>query len=454
MKLSEVVDRALKLSQADACVVVAQHTSTANLRWANNTSTTNGLADNHELFVVSIKNRRVGVAGTSAFENDRLESLVRESEFAAEHQPEAEDYIELLPAGEMPADWAADPTPTNIGVFKDLAGGLARSFQQAHESDIKLFGYAEHNSVTTYLGTSTGLRKRYHGLKGQIELNAKSSDFERSVWSGQASRTFTDIDLNLIYKRLQERLEWSRSKIDLPAGRYETLLEPAAVADLLIYAYWTMSARDAAEGRTVYSAPAGKTKIGQKLCREDISLYSDPAAPGFEVTPFEVSIASSSYASVFDNGAELERTDWIKSGRLEHLITPRYWAAKTKASPRPYVDNLLFDSDGPELEEMIKNTKRGLLVTCLWYIREVDPQSLLLTGLTRDGVFLIEDGEVKGAVNNFRFNMSPIAMLSQTTEIGRSAPALAREWGDYFTFAKMPPLRVADFNMSSVSQAK
>jgi predicted Zn-dependent protease len=454
MTLPEIIDQALELSKADACIVIAQHSSTANLRWANNTSTTNGLADNQELFVISIKDRRVGVAGTSAFEGDRLKELVRASEFAASHQPQAEDYTDLLPSTPMPADWHDQPQPTDIGVFENLAKNMAKIFEQAEGSGTKLFGYAEHNSVTTYLGTSTGLKKRYHGLKGHLELNAKSADYERSAWTGQATRSFTDIDLSLMYKRLSQRLEWSQTRIDLPAGRYETLLEPGAVADLLIYAYWTMSARDAAEGRTVFSAPNGKTKIGQKLCREDINLYSDPAAPNFEVTPFEVTIASSSYASVFDNGAELERTDWIKSGQLEHLITPRYWAAKTKTSVRPYIDNLLFDADGPELEEMIKNTERGLLVTCLWYIREVDPQSLLLTGLTRDGVFLIENGQVKGAVNNFRFNMSPVAMLNQTIEVGRSQAALAREWGDYFTFAKMPPLRVRDFNMSSVSQAK
>ncbi len=135
------------------------------------------------------------------------------------------------------------------------------------------------------------------------------------------------------------------------------------------------------------------------------------------------------------------------------MITTRYWAKTTGAEPKPFVENLIMPGKGPPLEAMIASTKRGLLVTCLWYIREVDPQTLLLTGLTRDGVFLIEEGKVVGAVNNFRFNMSPLDMLAQTTEIGESQSTLARELGDYFTFAKMPPLRVRDFHMSSVSES-
>lgn len=98
-------------------------------------------------------------------------------------------------------------------------------------------------------------------------------------------------------------------------------------------------------------------------------------------------------------------------------------------------------------------TGPALLVTCFWYIREVDPRTLLLTGLTRDGVFLVEDGEVKGAVNNFRFNMSPVDLLAQAIEVGASVPTLPREFGDWFRSVKAPPLRVERFNMSSVSAA-
>jgi predicted Zn-dependent protease len=158
--------------------------------------------------------------------------------------------------------------------------------------------------------------------------------------------------------------------------------------------------------------------------------------------------------SVFDNGAPNPATDWISDGILTNLITSRNWAGRSRTTPRPAIDNLILEAGGSaSLDQMIASTDRGLLLTCLWYIREVDPQTLLLTGLTRDGVFLIEHGRVVGAVNNFRFNESPVDLLSRIIEVGRTELTLPREWNDYFTRAAMPPIRVADFNMSTVSQA-
>ncbi|HEX2064824.1 MAG TPA: metallopeptidase TldD-related protein, partial [Acidimicrobiales bacterium] len=214
------------------------------------------------------------------------------------------------------------------------------------------------------------------------------------------------------------------------------------------------SARDADEGRTVFSKAGGGNRIGERLFGEDVTLYSDPLEPGLEVMPFSLSVASSSYASLFDSGLDTGRTEWVEDGVLRHLITTRHWAARSGATATPYVGNMIFAAEsGPTLEDMIASTERALLVTCVWYIREVDPQTLLLTGLTRDGVFLVEDGKVKGAVNNFRYNMSPVHMLAQASEVGRAERTLPREFGDWFSFVKTPPLRVDDFNMSSVSQA-
>ncbi len=158
--------------------------------------------------------------------------------------------------------------------------------------------------------------------------------------------------------------------------------------------------------------------------------------------------------SVFDNGAQVERVDWIRDGTLVELIRTRSNAAKAGTQMRAPADNLILDGRGKTgLAEMIKSTRRGLLLTCLWYIREVDPQTLLLTGLTRDGVYLIEGGEVQGAVNNFRFNESPIGLLGRISEVSRSEKTLPREWNDWFTRTVMPTVRVPDFNMSTVSQA-
>jgi predicted Zn-dependent protease len=338
-------------------------------------------------------------------------------------------------------------------VFSQLAPDLAGAFRRAQADGMLLFGFAEHVRTTSYLANSAGIRCRYTGSEGKFQINAKTPDFSRSAWAGQVTTTFRDVDVEAFERRLRQRLDWSRNRIELPAGHYEVLLEPSAVADMLLEAYWNSSARDADEGRSAFSKPGGGNRVGESIAPAIVSVYSDPAEPGFEVAPFAMAVESSSWSSVFDNGLPTGRVAWIRDGVLEGLVTTRHWAKESGTTPKALVENLIVPGDGPGLQEMIASTRRGLLVTCLWYIRMVDPQTMLLTGLTRDGVFLVEDGEVKGAVNNFRFNMSPLDMLAQTTEVGRSASALAREFGDYFTFAKMPPLRVRDWHMSSVSQS-
>ena len=223
----------------------------------------------------------------------------------------------------------------------------------------------------------------------------------------------------------------------------------------MTYLYWTMSARDARDGRTVFSAPGGATKVGQRVSELDFTLFSDPAAPDLECEPFMAVSASSATASVFDNAAPLGRVDWIDGGVLTNLLTPRADAEREGTDFAAPVDNLVLELPGSAgtTEDLVARTERGLLVTSLWYIREVDPATLLLTGLTRDGVYLIEDGKVVGAVNNFRFNESPVDVLAHSLEASATTRTVGREFGQYFNRASMPALRVAGFNMSSVSPA-
>ncbi|MEV0200744.1 metallopeptidase TldD-related protein, partial [Nonomuraea sp. NPDC050691] len=288
-----------------------------------------------------------------------------------------------------------------------------------------------------------------------LTLNAKSADLKRSAWTGVATRDFSDVDVTGLDSSLARRLEWAKNRIDLPAGRYETILPPSAVSDLMIYLYWSASVRDALDGRSVFSKPGGGTRVGERLAELPITLAGDPSAPGLECAPFVMAHSASRDSSVFDNGLPLEPTTWVKDGRLEALQQTRYSSGLSGMPVTPHIDNLLMTcgEGGASLDDMIASTRRGLLLTCLWYIREVDPQTLLVTGLTRDGVYLVEDGEVVGEVNNFRFNESPVDLLGRLSEVGASEQTLPREWNDYWTRAVMPPVRVPDFNMSTVSQA-
>lgn len=442
----------LGLSKSDACIVIARRIASVNIRWAHNTVTTNGDADDMQLTVISIAGRRVASVTRTYFPPERLEEIVRESEAACERRPEAPDYMPPLDGGGEPADWHAPPADSDIHVFDPLVPQLRALYDDARRANISTFGYSEFQTATTFVATSTGVRRRCTERMGKVDMTGKTPDFARSSWVGQVTRDFLDIDVHEMFETLQQRLGWAARRIDMPAGAYEVLLEPSPAADLALSAYWFMTRRDADEGRSPYSKPGGGTRLGERLFG-DVTIYSDPAEPGIEATPFHYGVDSGSASSVFDNGLELSRSEWVQNGVLQNLITPRYWAAKTPDSRvMPCVNNLVVAGSGPSTREMIAQTERALLVTCFWYIRTVDPQSALLTGLTRDGVFLIERGQVKGAVNNFRWNMSPIAALAQVTQTGRCGLALPREH-DEFLRSKAPALRVERFNMSSVSEA-
>ncbi|MCX2922806.1 metallopeptidase TldD-related protein [Streptomyces sp. NEAU-W12] len=456
-KPHEIVEHALELSRADGCVVIADEQSSANLRWAGNSLTTNGVTRGRTLTVIATVDGREGTASgvvsRSAVTADELEPLVRAAEAAARGAGPAEDAQPLVTGVAPSPGFTEAPAETSSAVFAGFAPALGEAFARARAGGRELYGFAHHELVSSYLGTSAGLRLRHDQPNGTLELNAKSPDRTRSAWAGRSTRDFEDLDPAALDAELALRLGWAERRLELPAGRYETLLPPTAVADLLIYQLWSASGRDAAEGRTVFSEPGGGTRVGERLTGLPLTLRSDPDEPGLESAPFVIAHSSGGDRSVFDNGLPLTATEWIRAGELAHLTTSRHSAGLTGLPVAPGIDNLILDGgEGRSLEEMVAATERGLLLTCLWYIREVDPATLLLTGLTRDGVYLVENGEVVGEVNNFRFNESPVDLLGRATEAGRTEKTLPREWGDWFTRAAMPALRVPEFNMSSVSQ--
>ncbi|MEV6837551.1 metallopeptidase TldD-related protein [Streptomyces sp. NPDC051133] len=456
-KPHETVEQALALSRADGCVVIADEHSTANLRWAGNALTTNGVTRGRTLTVIATvdgaEGTASGVVSRSAVTAQELEPLVRAAEAAARGAGPAEDAQPLVGGVPQAPGFTDAPAETSSAVFADFAPALGEAFARARAGGRELYGFANHEMVSTYVGTSTGLRLRHDQPTGTLELNAKSPDGTRSAWAGRSTRDFKDVDPGALDAELAVRLGWAERRVELPAGRYETLLPPTAVADLLIYQLWSASGRDAVEGRTVFSKPGGGTRVGEKLSALPLSLRSDPREPGLECPPFVVAHSSGGDQSVFDNGLPAHATEWIGDGVLKRLTTTRHTAGLTGLPVAPALGNLILDGgDDRSLEEMVAGTERGLLLTCLWYIREVDPATLLLTGLTRDGVYLVENGEVTGQVNNFRFNESPVDLLGRATEAGRTERTLPREWSDWFTRAAMPALRIPDFNMSSVSQ--
>ncbi len=454
----DLVEAGLAASTADHCIVLVDSSDSANLRWANNTLTTNGVMHGGEISVISVVDGGEGSAAASMSRSGSTPAAVRElvaaADAAARAAGPAEDAAPLIDGG-CSTDWHDPAASTSIAVFDAFAPALGEAFGRARAADRLLYGYVEHTVDTVYLGSSTGLRRRHVQPSGHVGVTGKSTDLTRSAWVGQSTRDFTDVDALALDTELARRLAWAARSVDLPAGRYDTVLPPTAVADLLIYAYWMAGARDAHEGQTVFSRPGGGTRVGERLSRSPVTVSSDPAHPGLECAPFVMASSSSAEASVFDNGLALDRTAWIRDGVLEALIQTRHSSSLTGLALTPGIDNLIVTVDGAtgEVDDLVRDVDDGLVLTCLWYIREVDPQTLLLTGLTRDGVYRIEGGEITGAVNNFRFNESPIALLDRFTAASATVPSFSREWGDYFPRTATPALRVPDFNMSSVSQA-
>ena len=455
-----LVEHAVATSMADDCIAIVRDTTSANLRWANNTLTTNGVMHGVSVTVISFVRTGDGVATGSvtgsATDQAGVGRLVAAADAAARAGSAAEDAHPLVTDVPVSSDWDDAPVPTGIDVYADFAPALGEAFGRAGAGGRVLYGFVNHEVTTTYLGSTSGLRLRHVQPTGHYGCTAKNTALTNSAWVGGATRDFTDADALTMDEQVAARLAWGERRVDLPAGRYDTLLPPSAVADLMIDAYWYAGARDALDGQSVYSSRGSGTRIGERITAPGVHLFSDPTHPGLECAPFALATSSGNDASVFDNGLPLARTDWIRDGELTALLQTRHSARLTDQPVTPAIDNLVLEVDGADatLEELVAGTERGLLLTCLWYIREVDPQSLLLTGLTRDGVYLVENGEITGAVNNFRFNESPIDLLRRFTHASRTEPSFSREWGDdYFSRTATPALRIPDFNMSSVSQA-
>lgn len=460
--IDQALTAATDLPGADqGCVVILTETYETNVRWANNALTTNGQMHHLKAQVVAMASVEGGTA-SGCLEGpvgspEEVVELVRQAAVVAQAGTPDEDAHEL-PAGTEDEDFDTGAEATTFEVLAGVCEGLGRAFSEADDRHL-FFGFAEHIVHTTWLGTSSGSRRRSVTRLGRLELNAKHPDMVGSAWVGRSTADFSDIDMDGLVSEVLERLSWCENRLDLPAGRYEVILPPSAVSDLMINAYWSMDGRSAREGQSVFAGKQpGSTRVGEQLASLPLTMASDPGVAGMECAPFAVAGSSrAGIMSVYDNGATVGRTDWISRGVLRQLVETGYEVERSGQHPAtlPYpTGNLLLDGGGTAtLDQMVASTKRGLLLTCLWYIREVDPDTLLLTGLTRDGVYLIEDGKVVGAVNNFRWNESPVSLLGRMTELSASERTLCREWNDWFQLTQAPAMRVPDFNMSTVSQA-
>ncbi len=456
MRAQDLIEKIVAKAQCDDCVVIVNDKTQANLRWANSTLTTNGVIAERSVTVIAFISTGATMAAGSATRTNvgegDIDSILSDAIAAAKAAGPADDYAPLARDLSM-GDWEAQHNPTGPEVFAQFAPELGDMLSRSTRDSIELFGYAEHEHQTTWVGSKGGLRLRHDAPIGRVEMTGKSHQRSRSTWDGVETHDFSNVSVAAIDCNIRQRLEWQAKKIDTPAGKYDTILPSGSVADFWTYFLWTATARDAHEGQSVFSKKGGGTRVGERLSDSKVNMYCDSASTLLPGAPFAVHANSSDFGSVFDTGQKLGRVDWLKDGVLQSLIQTRATAAMTNLPYTPAGDNIFMDVAGGSgtLEDLIKKVDHGLLLTTFWYIRMVDPNSLLLTGLTRDGVYYVKNGEVQGATNNFRFNDSPVSALARIAHASASEWTQPREWaGDIFQM-HVPALVIKDFNMSTVS---
>ncbi|MFM2438820.1 MAG: hypothetical protein RLZ55_1645 [Actinomycetota bacterium] len=445
-----VVDKVLETARSAATVVAVETAHEANLRWALSMATTNGVVGSSTVTITAIAD--VADGRSTATRSGPVElwaALLAEAEAAAAGgSPAGEESP--LPDLSAADDFAEPPAePAALAELPDLAWAFG-------DRSVEFFGYAEQSVVTEHIGTSAGARWRQEDRAARFEVSAKSDNRRRSSWSGAGADSLSEIDVGAALEDVRAGLRLQERRIEVPAVPRTVILTPSAVADLMIVFWWAAVARDAAEGRSPFSGGGpGGTSLGRVVSPRDLSLRSDPAASGIQTTNRLWTPTSSPAATVFDTGLTIAAVDWVKGGKLAALAATRAGAAELGLPFTASAANLeLSDAAGSgTLTDVIARNDDALVVTSLWYIRDVDPQAMLVTGLTRDGTYVVRDGRIVGGAGNFRFNDSPLAVLGRIVDAGAPVRCLPREWADYFTRTSMPPLVVRDFGLSTASAA-
>lgn len=432
-----LLKKVLSYSKADECEVNLNGTDSNNIRYARNSVSTSGGISQTSLVVSSAYGKKLGTATINEFDDASLEKVVRRAEELAQLAPENPEFVSFLgPQTYGPSASYVDATAKVTPAY--LSGLVGDSLKVSRDSKMVGAGYLENIVGFAAMMNSKGLFAYNTSTNVNFSITARTED---GKGSGYATRGYNDISKLDTKKATQiatdKGLKSATAKAIEP-GKYTVILEPAAAAVLLENIFFSLDARQADEGRSFLSIAGGKTRVGEKLMDERVNIYSDPTNADLPTSPWT------------GDGRAQEKVTWIEKGVVKNLTYSRYWAEKKGVKAIPSPDAAIMEGGTKTVEELIKGTKKGILVTRLWYIRTVDPQTLLLTGLTRDGTFYIENGEIKFPIKNFRFNESPVIMLNNLEELGKVERTVSVESNTNYL---IPPMKIRDFTFSSLSDA-
>ncbi|HEV7349498.1 TldD/PmbA family protein [Telluribacter sp.] len=432
-----LLQKVLSYSKADECEVNLLGEQRGNLRYARNEVSTSGSLINQNLAVQSAFGKKVGVATVDEFDEASLEKVVRRSEELARLAPENPEYVGVLePQQYLKSNGFFESTAKATPATR--ADAVAKSLQLSREAKLMAAGFLEDRRGYSAMMNSKGLFAYYPNTNVNFSLTVRTEDGTGSGYVARGYSDFSKLDTAAATRIAIQKSRGSVGAKALEPGKYTVILEPTAAAVLLENIFYDMDARSADEGRSFLSKTGGKTKLGEKIVDERVTIYSDPTHPELPASPWS------------GDGRAQEKVNWIEKGVVKNLAYSRFWAQKQGVKAVPNPTNVIMAGGTQSLEDMIKSTQRGILVTKLWYIRSVDPQTLLLTGLTRDGTFYIENGQIKHPVKNFRFNESPIIMLNNLEALGRPERVVSTESNNNYL---IPPMKIREFTFTSLSDA-
>jgi predicted Zn-dependent protease len=431
------LERVIRLSRADRCSARLTSSWTRNTRFAANDVSTGGSVENTELSVQSWRQNRHASVRVNDSSDAGLERCVRRSEALARIAPPDPEDMPLL--GVQDYRPVAGYFESTEGInAKDMAEAALSALDLARKSnDLEVSGFLTTGAKAVGLMNSAGLFAYHRSTSANYTVTARTRDGTGSGFAGSDHNDWEKLDFSRVSELAAEKARASRNPVALVAGRYTTILEPQAAADLTWLLVFGLDARAADEGRSPFTKDGGGNRIGEKVVDERVSIVSDPNDPDLLAQPFD------------EEGFPLERQEWIRNGVLNQLIHSRFWAKKQGRQPTGPATTLKMMGGPSSLEAMIRSTDRGVLVTRFWYQRPVDPRTLLYTGLTRDGTFLIEAGRVARSIKNFRFNESPLFALKNLVSIG----PVQRHATAFLVQAAMPAIKVNNFNFTSLSDA-
>jgi predicted Zn-dependent protease len=436
-----LTDRALSFSKAESTTVVLTGGDRANLRFARNTATTAGASSGYSLAITAGFGMRSGSVTTAEFDDAALQRATKNAEEIARLSPEnPETMPPLAPQTYAPVSAFFDDAANASPDWR--AASVQTAIELSKKRDVVSAGFVETQAAIQAIANSKGLFAYDRFTAADYNLTARTPDGTGSGWASRSFNELKQLEPAALASTAIEKAAQSKSPVAIEPGKYTVVLEPAAVADLLGFLMFSCDARQADEGRSFFSKKGGGNRVGEQILGEKVRILSDPAHPLAPTVSFDT------------EGLPLSRHVWVENGVLKDLFYSRFWAEKMKKEPTAGPSNFIMEGGTATRDDLIAGTERGVLVTRFWYIRPLDPQTILVTGLTRDGLFLIEKGKVTRPVKNMRWNETPIVAFNNIDAMTAPERVVSGEGiGGAGLSIVCPAARIREFTFSSASEA-